>query len=103
MRLASWIRILLLAGMLLSVVACQPRSGTATTPDKDATEIPTAPPTMVSTTTTPEIDTTASETPVSGTPAPTLSLAEQSLARKGAITEALTKLDLPKDGDVVAT
>ncbi|MFO7697869.1 MAG: peptidylprolyl isomerase [Anaerolineae bacterium] len=102
MRFLSSLRILLPAAVLFSVVACQPKSGTVATPMPVETGAATAQPTMTAISASPETQTSSAVTPVAEAPTATLSLAEQSKARQAAIAQALTNIELPKDGDIVA-
>ncbi len=105
-RITSF-RILLLGALLLGLAACGQASETAPTPEATlqatagATSTPVeADPEQESVTPEPTRET---EDTATGTPAPAPSLADQARARKPAITDALSRMVLPEDGDVVAS
>jgi foldase protein PrsA len=105
MRYRSVLVILVLTMLLLSVVACQAKTETASTPEADST-LPTA--TVVTSTpiaAAPEQQTipATAATLDSATPTPAPSLAEQSRARKPAIIAALGTMALPESGIVAAS
>jgi foldase protein PrsA len=104
MRYVSAVRILLLAALLLSLAACQAKTETAATPEADATTPVASVETSTPVAAAPEQTTTASTaTPDDVTPTPTVSLAEQSRARKPAIIAALSTMALPEGGDIAAS
>ena len=113
MKRTTSLRILLLAALLLGLAACGQASETAPTPESAATIEATIQATAEATSTpiqaSPEQETVTLEPAAdsastdTGTPAPAPSLADQARARKPAITDALSRMVLPEDGDVVAS